>query len=81
LQLRLEIDLNDKILFEYLVIWNSVSELCLVRELLLDFKAKEAIIGFFKGETKRVEAKPIFWLSRYVVERVIIFSEVYQQRS
>lgn len=79
MQLRLEIDLNDKILFEYLVIWNSVSELCLVRELLLDFKAKEAIKGFFKGETKRVEAKPIFWLSRLEVERVIMFSEVYQQ--
>ena len=81
MQLRLEIDLNDKILFEYLVIWNSVSELCLVRELLLDFIAKEAFIGYSKGETKRVEAKPIFWLSRYVVERVIFFSEVYQHGS
>ena len=81
MQLRLEIDLNDKILFEYLVIWNSVSEPLSCMYMLLDFIAKEAFIGYSKGETKRVEAKPIFWLSRYVVERVIFFSEVYQHGS
>jgi hypothetical protein len=52
---------------EYLDIWNPVTELCLVRELLLDFKAIEAIIGFFMGETKRVEAKPIIWPSIFWV--------------